>query len=456
MLDGILDYQQEIRSRPVWQPAPSGLRTRFMDDEPPPEGEPLERLYRRFMEQILPYAAGNVHPGFMGWVHGGGTPVGMVAEMLAAGLNANCGGRNQIPLLVERQVIRWMRRRFGLPEQAGGILTSGTSAATIIAIHTARCASIPERPVVYASRECHGCIGRALALTGIGREALCRVAVNDRYQIDLDRLRTAITADRRRGRHPWLVVGNAGTVNSGAIDDLQGLAEIARREGLWLHVDAALGGAIAFSRRLAARLRGIERADSLAMDFHKWLQVPYDAGLALLRSESLLTEAFATDDAYLLREEDGLAAGFPWPCDQGFELSRPFRALKIWFTLSAFGPERLGAMIEHCCALADLLAKRIDEEPWLERTAPVALNIVCFRPRGADDRTTRAVVRHIHRSGLAAPSLTLLDGRATIRAAIVNHRTGPDEIDRLIEATRKAVADCRKGGDSWSIPHNDR
>ncbi|MDQ6965063.1 MAG: aminotransferase class V-fold PLP-dependent enzyme, partial [Mariprofundales bacterium] len=387
------------------------------------------------------YGVGNSHPGFMGWVHGGGTPVGMVAEMLAAGMNANLGGRNQVPLEVERQVISWMRELFSFPADASGVLTAGTSSATLIALHTARHSITPpqQRVVAYASQECHGCIARALDIIGVGATALRSISVNSKYQIDTAELTARITQDRADGLTPWLIVGSAGTVNSGAIDDLSTLAAVAASEGAWFHVDGALGGFAMLSNKIAPRLRGIERADSLAMDFHKWAQVPYDAGMVLLRDEAAHYQSFAAHDTYLQREEQGMAANTPWPCDYGIDLSRSFRALKVWFTIQAFGKQRLAAVIDQCCQLAQTLAAMIQQQPQLELAADISLNIVCFRYRGASDSDHRTIVSHIQHSGLAAPSLTTLQGRTTIRAAIVNHRTTETELRNLLSATLNAI-----------------
>ncbi|MDX8414215.1 MAG: aminotransferase class V-fold PLP-dependent enzyme [Mariprofundales bacterium] len=440
MLDDIIDYQQQIRQRPVWQPAPETVRNHFHEPMPA-TGSALQGLHNQFLAEILPYAVGNAHPGFMGWVHGGGTPVGMVAEMLAAGLNANLGGRNQIPLEVERQVIRWMRTLFGFPECASGVLTSGTSSATIIALHTARNSADLDgkRHVAYASQESHGCIARALNIIGIGSDTLRHIAVNADYQIDIAALQQQIRNDKAAGYTPWLIVGNAGTVNSGAIDDLSALADHAASEGAWFHIDGALGALAMLSQTIAPRLHGIERADSLAMDFHKWAQVPYDAGLVLIRDGCAHHQAFATNDRYLQREEQGLAANTPWPCDYGIDLSRGFRALKVWFTIQAFGSKRLATTIEQCCQLAQQLASMIQQQPELELAAPVSLNIVCFRCYNASNDDHRAIVSHIQHSGLAAPSLTELQGKTTIRAAIVNHRTSETDLNHLLSATLDAI-----------------
>ena len=447
MLDDILDYLENIRDRPVWQPIPQAVRERFRGELPAGPSD-LAAVHEEFTRYILPFAAGNVHPGFIGWVHGAGTPVGLVAEMLAAGLNANLGGRDHIPIEVERQVAGWMRKLFGFPESATGLFVTGASMANLIGVLVARdtelgfetrCAGVGaggKRLAAYASAAVHGCIGRALDIAGIGSDALRRIAVDGRYRIDLGALRATIDADRRAGCTPFLLVGTAGTVDTGAIDNPDALAGLARAEGLWFHVDGAYGALAMLAPRLAPRLNGIERADSLAFDFHKWGQVPYDAGFVLVRDGVLHRQTFATAAPYLRREAQGLAAGSPWPCDFGPDLSRGFRALKTWFTLKVYGAEALGASIAHTCELARYLESRIAETPELELAAPVELNIVCFRYRTEEAHSVNArIAVELQESGVAAPSTTFVGGKLVIRAAIVNHRTQPADLDALVERT---------------------
>ncbi len=446
MLDDMLDYLEHLRERPVWQPIPQSVRDHF--SEPLPlEPEALPAIHRQFMEEILPYSVGNAHPGFMGWVHGGGTAVGMLAEMLAAGLNANLGGRDQIPIAVERQVVRWMGDLFGFPEEASGLFVTGTSMANFIALLVARTAALGAasrqngvaasdlRLTAYASCGAHGCIAQAMDLAGLGSGALRRIPVNARFEMDLQRLQESILSDREAGFTPFFVVGTAGTVDVGALDDFRGLAALCRRERLWFHVDGAFGALAKLSPELAPRLEGMESADSIAFDFHKWGQVPYDAGFILVRDDAQHRQAFESPAAYLRRESRGAAGGSPWPCDYGPDLSRGFRALKAWFTLKAFGADRLGQVIAHTCALARYLESRIQQCPELELLAPVALNIVCFRYRAArpDEANARIVVA-LHESGIAVPSTTRLGDALAIRVAIVNHRTERADIDRLLDA----------------------
>jgi glutamate/tyrosine decarboxylase-like PLP-dependent enzyme len=296
-------------------------------------------------------------------------------------------------------------------------------------------AAYRKRPVAYASAAAHGCIAQAMDLCGLGSDALRLIPTNARHQIDPDVLASAIASDRAAGFTPFLVVGTAGTVDIGAIDDLAALADIAQREALWFHVDGAFGALAILAPDLAPRLAGIERADSLALDFHKWGQVPYDAGFILVRDGALHHGTFAGHAAYLRREARGLAGGSPWPCDFGPDLSRGFRALKTWFTLKVYGTDALGAVISRTCALARHLERRILATPQLELLAPVQLNIVCFRYRGADpDALNARIVADLHESGITAPSTTVIGGRLAIRAAIVNHRTNERDVEALVEA----------------------
>jgi glutamate/tyrosine decarboxylase-like PLP-dependent enzyme len=447
MLEDILDYVENIRERPVWQPIPDDVRSRFLTDLPEAPSD-LAAVHREFMRYILPFAAGNVHPGFMGWVHGGGTPVGILADMLAAGLNANLGGRDHIPIEVERQIVRWMRQLFGFPEGATGLFVTGTSMANLIGVLIARDTELgfevrssgvtasSKRLAAYASVAAHSCIGKAMDISGIGSDALRLIPADGRHRMDLNALAKAIDADRRAGLQPFLVVGTAGTVDTGAIDNLEALAAICRRERLWFHVDGAFGALAMLAPDLAPRLKGIECADSLAFDFHKWGQVPYDAGFILVRDGVLHRNTFATSPPYLRKELGGLAAGSPWPCDYGPDLSRGFRALKTWFTLKVHGAEALGAVISRTCAVARYLESRIAETPELELLAPVELNVVCFRYRAENAQLiNRRIVIELQESGVAAPSTTVIDGLLAIRVAVVNHRTGKREIDLLVDKT---------------------
>ena len=452
MIDDVFAHLESLRDGPVWQRMPDPLRAALHTPAPRAPADPAA-VYDDFRRTIQPYATGNLHPGFMGWVHGGGTPVGMLAELLAAGLNSNLGGRDQAPIEIERQVIRWSAELLGLPPETTGLLVTGTSLANLVAVLTARRATLgpsvrtqglANAPLTaYAAAGTHGCVARAMDMAGLGTDALRLIPTDEAHRIRPDLLAARIAEDRASGNRPFLVVGNAGTVDTGAIDDLAALADLAARERLWFHVDGAFGAMAVLSPTLRPRLAGIERADSVAFDFHKWLQVPYDAGCVLVRHPGAQADAFAQDLAYLHREDRGLAAGHPWPCDLGPDLSRGFRALKVWMTLRTHGADRLGQVIERCCTVARHLAARVESEPRLELCAPATLNVVCFRVRHGDDRLQADLAADVQESGDAVPSTTRLAGRTVIRACIINHRTREPDVDRLVDAVLRA-ADARQ------------
>ena len=467
MLDDMFDHLEHIRARPVWQEMPAAARDHLRAPLPRSPGS-LEAAYRDLQQHVVPYTVGNPHPGFMGWVHGAGTPVGMLAEMMAGALNANVGGRNQAPVEVEHQVSSWMAALFGFPDAARGVFVTGTSIANFMGVVVARTAA-RGRDVraqglaghadqrAYASTEAHGCIAKAMDMAGFGTDALRGVRADAAGRMDLQDLATQVDADRRAGLRPFLVVASAGTVNTGAIDPLAALADFAREQSLWLHVDGAYAALGMLAPDVAPLLAGIDRADSIAFDFHKWGQVPYDAGYFMARDGSRMLDAFAAPAAYLQRAGRGLAAGTAWPCDVGPDLSRGFRALKTWLTFQVYGADAIGRSISATCALARRLADRIGAESELELAAPVTLNIVCFRYACADaERVNREIVLALYDEGRVAPSATTLDGRYAIRAAIVNHRTGPADVDALVDAVLRAGRRLSQPATESPAPHDPR
>lgn len=452
LLDDIITHIETIRQRPVWQKPADETRARFTQPLPI-ESRELGDVLDDVRSHILPFATGNLHPLFMGWVHGAGTPIGMVAEIVSAGLNLNCGGRDHVGLEVEQQIVRWMSEALGYPGGASGLFVTGSSMANFHAVTIAKTEALGQSVretglrscdrelVAYTSSEAHGCIAQAMQLSGIGSANLRKIAVDAAGRMIPDALCTTIARDRSNGLLPFLVVGTAGTVNTGAIDPLAEIAEIASTEDLWFHVDGAIGALAVFSRSLRDRFKGIEKSASVALDFHKWGQVPYDAGFLLVRDGAAQKRAFAQPAAYLQRADRGLAAGETWPCDLGPDLSRGFRALKTWMTIEALGTERIGKSIAHTCELARYLAERLKRYPIFELKAPVALNIVCFGIRDANDDFVRNLVLDIQESGLAAPSWTTLNGALAVRCAFVNHRTTIADVDAFIETLLQYVAD---------------
>jgi len=449
VLDEALGLIEGVRERPVWQPVPADI-LQALSAPLPLDGLGPDATAAEAARMILPYPTGNIHPRFFGWVHGSGTAGGVIAEMLAAAMNSNVGGREHGAVHVERQVIDWCKSLFGFPQAASGLLVSGTSMATVIALTVARNRALGPHArklgnagaplVAYASREAHSSVARACELLGLGSESLRSIAVNTDFRLDPAALLAAIRADTATGCRPFAVIATAGTVNTGAIDPLAEIAEICAATSVWLHVDGAFGALAMLSEGLAPRLAGIERADSLAFDFHKWMHVPYDAGCVLVRDGEAHRAAFSSRPTYLASNARGLSAGEPWPCDFGPELSRGFRALKVWFTLKEHGAQKLGASIGDNCRLARLLGERIKSAPGFELLAPVSLNIACFRRIAPGltpaqlDHLNETIVAELQERGIAAPSTTRINGRLAIRVNITNHRTSDADIETLMEA----------------------
>ncbi len=472
LLDDALNHVQGVRERPVWTPMPPEVVARL--SEPlPTDGQTAEQVGADLVDLILPYGVGNTHPRFFGWVHGCGTASSLLPEMMAAAMNANVGGRDHGAVHVERQVIDWCRQLFGFPADASGLLVSGSSMATLIGLTVARnaAAGLDVRTegvagaaglVGYTSAEAHSSVKRAFEILGLGSNALRSIPAGADFRMDVDRLRAATARDRQHGRKPFCVIATAGTVDTGAIDDIGAIADLCAEEGLWLHVDGAFGALAIMSDRLKPRLADIERANSLAFDFHKWMHVSYDAGCVLVRRSDLHHAAFAMHAPYLAPQQRGLAGGEPWFCDFGPELSRGFRALKVWFALKEHGTRKLGRAMEANCRLAQELGAQIRDHPDLELLAPVALNIVCFRYGHAGlapadlDRLNSEIVADLQESGLAAPSTTRLGGRTAIRVNITNHRTRPADLAVLIDAVvaigRRRVAVGARSGDAGTSP----
>lgn len=450
-LDDCIDFIASVRDRPVWQSVPGEVQANLRAPLPY-QPTALATLVEEIRDKIMPYATGNVHPRFFGWVHGAGTAAGVLGELMAATMNSNCGGRDHVAVYVERQVIEWSRQIFGFPEGCSGVLTVGTSMATVIAIATARVRKLGPaarvdgytgtagRLVGYCSAEGHVSLRKAFELIGIGNAQLRAIPTLPDHSMSLEHLAAAIRADRAAGLEPFLVIGTAGTVNTGAFDPLNAIAALARQECLWFHVDGAFGAwAKIAGHPWHDLVSGIERADSLAFDFHKWVSVPYDAGCVLIRDEHWHRAAFALRPDYLATGARGLAAGDPWPCDYGIDLSRGFRALKTWITLRHYGIEQLGRMIAKNCRSATYLSKLIEESALFELAAPVSLNICCFCLKGAranrsDDAVITRLVEEIQLSGIAAPSTTRVGSRLCVRVAILNHRTTDSDLDMLLKS----------------------
>lgn len=453
MVDDAVDYIRNIADRPVWQPVPEEVRQRLLTPAPQqPEGP--TQAYAEFKRDIFPYPMGNIHPRFWAWYMGNGTFMGAMGDFLAAIMNPNLGGASHVAPLVEQQVIGWMRDMVGFPATASGLLTSGGSAANLLGLTVARntnCGydvrhegvrAAPGPLVAYASTEVHSCHKKAIETLGLGSAGLRGIAVNEDYTIDLAALQKQIDADRAAGCVPFCVIANAGTINTGAIDDMNALADLCEREKLWFHVDGAIGAVAILAGNVREQLAGMERADSLALDLHKWMHIPFEAGCVLVRQEKAHREAFSLTPEYLAREHDakGLASGSLWFSDYGLQLTRQFRALKVWLSIKEHGLERFGRMIARNVEQAHYLGRLIGQQPLLELMAPIGLDIVCFRfnPGGLStedlNRLNRSILGELQEQGIAAPSYTTLGGEYCLRVAIANHRSQQSDFDLLVEA----------------------
>jgi aromatic-L-amino-acid decarboxylase len=453
ILDDMIDYVKTVRQRPVWQHVPERIKAHFSNPVPQQPQSP-EEIYKEFVEKVLPYPMGNIHPRFWGWILGTGTVMGAFAELLAASMNTNTGGgANHIANHVEKQVIDWIKEMLGYPMSASGLLTSGCSAANIIGLTVARNAKAgfdlrrkglqraAQRMVLYASQEVHSSIQKAVELLGLGSEALRLLPINDYFQIDLETLKATIIKDREDGYRPFCVVGAAGTTNTGSVDDLNALSTLCQQEKLWLHVDGAFGAWAALTPKARNKVVGIEQADSLALDLHKWMYMPYEIGCVLVRHKEQHRKAFSLTPDYLAHGEGrlGLTGGdLPWFSDYGFQLSRDFRALKAWMSLKEHGSRKYARIIQQNIDQALYLGELVNASPELELSAPVTLNVVCFSyvapAIDADElnELNKRIIIELQEQGIAVLSGTIIKGKYVLRAANANHRSRREDFDILV------------------------
>jgi aromatic-L-amino-acid decarboxylase len=450
-LDDAMDYMESLRERPAWEHAPAHVKAHF--DGPPPEGpQPIEDIYREYVEYVQPYQLGNCHPRFWGWALGSGTPMGVIAEMLAAATDSVSGIYSYVSNnYVELQVLDWCKEMLGYPLGAGGLLTSGCSASNLIALAVARNAGAGfdvrgeglagPRLTIYCSAEAHSSLTKAVELLGMGTRSLRRVPTDDLLRVDVAALAGMVAQDRDDGLLPICVVGVAGTTNTGSIDDLPGLADFCEREGLWFHVDGAFGAWAAIAPASRHMVAGMERADSLAFDLHKWMNLTYPVGCVLVRDAQAQLRTFSLTPSYLAHGEGerGLTGvDVPWLSDYGFELSRGFKALKVWMALKEHGVDKFGRVIQQNIDQARYLAGLVTATPELELALTVALNIVCFRyvRSGLDDaaldQLNKDIELELQERGIAVPSVSTIGGRTYLHVAVANHRSRREDFDLLV------------------------
>jgi glutamate/tyrosine decarboxylase-like PLP-dependent enzyme len=458
-VDAIADFYADLDHQRVFPGVtPAEVRARF-DETLPDEGHDPRDLVSDFFERVLPLCTHNTHPRFFGYVMSGGNHIGILAELLAATVNQNCAKWDVSPAAAELEqvTLRWLAEFIGYTAPCDGILTSGGSMANLTCLAVARAmkaggdvrsegiAAAPAPLVGYASTEVHSCHDKAFELMGLGHSQLHKIPVDKDYLIDVAALERSIQEDKDQGLRPFVVIANAGTVNTGAVDPIEPLLEVSRRHDLWLHVDGAYGAFAAASTQAGGLFAGLDQADSVALDPHKWLFIPFDVGCSLIRNPSALRDTYSLTPAYLRKEREDDA----WEAhERHFTLSRSFRALKVWMSLRTFGRTRLIRCIESNIDLARHLSRLVEEAPDFELLAPVPLSIVCFRyvpPDAPQDdkrdewlkRLNTALADALLADGRAFLSRTTLQGKFALRACILNHRTSPADIDLLLRTLRE-------------------
>jgi len=460
VVDLIADHVSRLPEGPVFHPVPPELSRELASTPPPLDPIPPDDVLRAFKENIEPYPFGNGHPRFWGWVNSPPAVMGIFADALAAAMNPSCAGGNHAAIYVEHEVLAWFKHLLGFPAQSAGLLVSGGSMATMTALAVARhlksgvdvradgLRSAPAPFAFYMSSEAHGCARKAIELLGFGSRSIRTIAAGANYRMPPDELERAIEQDRAAGVRPIAVVATAGSTNTGAIDDLDAIADICRRHEVWMHVDAAYGGPAILSREYEGALRGVARADSVALDPHKWLFVPVETGLVLVRDAGAMRSAFSLVPPYLRTDASATGVGGPpWFSEFGFQQTRGFRALKVWMTMQQFGLNGYRAAIDDNIALARYLADRVGSAPDMEIMAPPSLSVVCFRVverslSGEDALAAlnRAILERLQLGGEAFLTSTELGGRFVLRACFVNYRSTREDVDRMLRAVRTIAA----------------
>lgn len=448
VIDMIADHLTTLPERPVFRPYPADLASHLEVQPLPREGVDAETVLAEIAALIEPYPFGNGHPRFYGWVNPPPAVIGIFAEAIASAMNPSVAGGNHAAVHLETLVVRWLAELLGFPPGCGGLLVSGGSMATLTGLAVARhvglgpairehgVAGAGATPRIYVGAEAHSCVRKSIELLGLGHACIRVIPCDADRRIDPPALRAAIAGDRRAGDRPLAVVASAGTVNTGAIDPLAAIADLCAEEGLWMHVDAAYGGPAIISTRYREELAPLGRADSIGMDPHKWLYVPVEAGLCLVRDPAAMRATFSHVPAYLCTDGDPEGVGGPvWRSEFGFQQTRGFRALKVWACLRFHGINGYTRAIEHDIALAERLAAAVVAAPELELAARPGLSVVCFRIAGANgDLRTSAALRRLQLGGEAFVGGTEIDGRPALRACIINPRSSAEDIDRLVAA----------------------
>ncbi|MDF3142848.1 MULTISPECIES: pyridoxal-dependent decarboxylase [unclassified Streptomyces] len=446
-----------VAGGPVWRPVADADRSWLTRQPLPGAGRPVAELLHDVRDRILPYPMGNGHPRFFGWVNSPPSPAGVLVAPLAAAMNPSCAGGDHAGVLLERTAVRWLAELVGFPHPPGaGLLTSGASMATVIALAAARQRAIRQQGhsvretglygqpplAVYLSAEGHSCLRKAAELLGMGSHYLRTVPVDGAYRMDTGALRRLIASDREAGVRPMLIAASAGTVNTGAVDPLEEIAGIAREHELWFHVDGAYGALGVLDEGIRPVYVGLERADSLALDPHKWLGVPVDAGCVLFRDPVGPRDTFSLIPPYLRDDE---ADDLGWFSEYGPEQTRPFRALRVWATIAHLGRDGIAHLVQRTAQLARALADMIEASDDFDLIAPAVTSVVAFRhrPKALDPDTTealnQAIPTAVQRRGRAFLTGTRLSGTAALRACVLHPDTTEADLTVLLDEIRTAA-----------------
>lgn len=424
-------------------PVSGDLRASLLHQPLPKQGRSPDEILSDFAARVLPHPLGNNSPRFFAWVNSPAAPFGVLAELLAAGMNSSVAGGDHAATYVEHAVLGWLKQLLGFPESAGGILASGGSVANLVGLAVMRHVKArgdarkqgfrdePEQMTIYTSAQGHSCIQKAVELLGFGSDSLRRVPVDSEFRMDMEVLGEQVRADRAAGLRPVCVAASAGTVNTGAIDPLAAIADFCAQEDLWFHVDGAYGAPGILARQTTGLHRGMERADSLAADPHKWFYVPVECGAVFIRNAQTMRDTFSVVPPYL-RDDTAL----PWFSEFGIQQTRGFRALKLWFTLQQIGSQGYEELISRDIELACSLRTRIRTRGDFELVSDGPLSVTCFRyaPPGATDPDglNRRLLDLVQREGKVFLTSTELNGRFVLRACIVNFRTNEADLDLLL------------------------
>ena len=456
VVDWLVERANGRRDEPVLRQASSADMARRVPGTAPASGQDLDDILRHLGEDVLPFRSRIDHPRYLAYVPGEGTWPGALGDLIASAYNIDVGNwmESAGPSRLETVVLRWFADWIGYPADSAGVLVSGGSAANLAAMACAREALVGAMSgelVAYVSEQGHSSLARAARVLGFGPQQVRVLPVDDGFRMRTDALEAAITADLAAGRRPLVVLAVAGTTNTGAVDDLPKLARICGRYGVWLHVDGAYGAFAALTERGREALAGLELADSVTLDPHKWLYQPFECGALLVRRGRLLRDAFEIHPSYL--QDTTARDGATNYADHGLQLTRMSRALKIWMSLQYFGVDAFAAAIDRAMDLAEHAQRVIEAAPELELLAPATLGIVGFRrhPHGRDDeedleRANATLITQFAESGEGLVSSTLLSGRYAIRLCVLNHGTMTSDVDRVLEwlqtATFPGVADA--------------